>query len=138
MANFDKVAEALETAKGIAFDGCHKIYVLMDNNQMELMQDYGYDLLISIDDMNEAEMLETIQKWYSESCGLRFVQSVATTENPEDQNDGFTTLIGQFEDEECEDCGEEGCAGVCNDNCDNCGQPGNCGCDDEEEEDDNE
>ena len=44
---------------------------------------------------------------------MRFVEAVTT--NPADPNEGFVTLIGQFEDEDCEDCGESGCAGVCND-----------------------
>jgi hypothetical protein len=51
--------------------------------------------------MTADEMLETVKKWYDESCGLRFVQSVET--NHEDPNEGFVSLIGQFEDEEDED-----------------------------------
>lgn len=114
MATFEKVEEVLGDARGIAWDTCHKIYVLMDDEQMSLMETYGYDPLISADDTTPAEMLETIKGWYEESCGLRFVDAVAT--NHENPNAGFTTLIGQFEDEdECEDCGELGCAGVCND-----------------------
>jgi len=33
-ANWGKVEVAVEMAKGIAFDTCHKIYVLMDDGQM--------------------------------------------------------------------------------------------------------
>ena len=113
MANFDKVEEVIHEARGIAFDTCHKIYVLMDDEQMALMKTYEYDPLISADEMSADKMLETIKKWYDESCGLRFISAVHT--HPEDPNKGFIDLISQFEDEECDDCGESGCAGVCND-----------------------
>ena len=38
-ANWDKVEVAVQMAKGIAFDECHKIYVLMDDAQMEQMEE---------------------------------------------------------------------------------------------------
>ena len=113
MANFDKVEEVIGEARGIAWDTCHKIYVLMDDEQMALMKTYGYDPLISADEMSADEMLATVKDWFEQSCGLRFVDSVRT--NHDDPNLGFVTLIGQFEEEDCEDCGESGCAGVCND-----------------------
>ena len=91
-----KVEVAVEMAKGIAFDECHKIYVLLDDAQMELMKSYGYDPLLSSDDLTPKEMLATIRKWYNDSCGLRFVNAVRTVES--DPNDGFITLIGQGED----------------------------------------
>jgi hypothetical protein len=106
MANFDKVEEVIGEARGIAWDTCHKIYVLMDDEQMALMKTYGYDPLISADEMSADEMLETLKKWFDESCGLRFINAVRT--NPDDPNEGFTDLIGQFENEdECEECGAE-------------------------------
>jgi hypothetical protein len=113
MANFDKVEEVINEARGIAWDTCHKIYVLMDDEQMALMGTYGYDPLISADEMSADEMLETLKKWYDESCGLRFINAVRS--HPSDPNLGFIDLISQFEEEDCEDCGESGCAGVCND-----------------------
>ena len=113
MANFDKVEEALETARGIAWDTCHKIYVLMDDEQMALMAEYGYDPLISADEMSADKMLDTVKEWFDKSCGLRFVNGVST--HPEDPNLGFVDLIAQFEYDECEDCGEVGCEGVCYD-----------------------
>lgn len=102
-ASWDKVEVAVEMAKGIAFDTCHKIYVLMDDAQMEQMKEYGYDPLISSDEMGPEQMLSTIQKWYSDSCGLRFVQAVRTVDG--DPNDGFISLIGQGDewDDECDE-----------------------------------
>jgi hypothetical protein len=96
MANWGKVEVAVEMAKGIAFDTCHKIYVLMDDEQMEQMKQWGYDPLLSSDELTPSEMLKTIRKWYADSCGLKFVQAVRT--NHDDPNEGFISLIGQGED----------------------------------------
>jgi hypothetical protein len=42
MIDFTDVEIVLPHAKAIAFDGCHKIYVLMDNEQVTKMTGYGY------------------------------------------------------------------------------------------------
>jgi hypothetical protein len=91
--SWDKVEVAVEMAKGIAFDTCHKIYVLMDDEQMEQMKEYGYDPLISASEMTPDEMLSTIMEWYENSCSLRFVSAVRTNRN--DPNEGFVSLIEQ-------------------------------------------
>jgi hypothetical protein len=98
------VKERVSEAKAIAFDTCHKIYLLMDNEQVELMREYGYDPLITKEDATPDVMLATLQEWYEDSCGLRFIDAVST--NHENPNAGFETLIGQGdfdEDEEDED-----------------------------------
>lgn len=120
MANdFDPVYEAVLDAKGVAFDGCHKIYVLMDDKQVEQTRSYGYgtdegSFLLTKPEVSEGEMFETVKDWFEGSCGLRFIDAVST--DPEADGEIFTSLIGQFELDECEDCGERGCAGVCSDN----------------------
>ena len=98
------VKEKVKDAKAIAFDTCHKIYILMDNEQVELMRGYGYDPLITAEQTTPDEMLATLQEWYEDSCGLRFIEAVKT--NHENPNAGFETLIGQGdfdEDEQDED-----------------------------------
>ena len=98
------VKERVSEAKAIAFDTCHKIYLLMDNEQVELMRTYGYNPLITSEEATPEEMLATLQEWYEDSCGLRFIDAVST--NHENPNAGFETLIGQgdfAEDEEDED-----------------------------------
>ena len=90
---WNRVEEYLFDAKGIAFDECHKIYVLMDDEQMALMKEYGYDPLISSDTMTIDEMLDTLKVWYQNSCMLRFINAVST--NHEDPNLGFIDLIPQ-------------------------------------------
>lgn len=132
MPDYTEVEMYLPEAKAIAWDTCHKIYVLMDDAQVEAMRGYGYgdendpDSLITKDQMTAGQMLDTIKKWYDQSCMLRFVEAVETVEEGKDPNEGFTTLIEQGYEEECEDCGEKRCAGVCND------------LDDEPEDDDDE
>ena len=113
MIDWDKVEDALESARGIAWDTCHKIYVLMDDEQMAQMKSYEYDPLISADTMSKEQMLTTLKEWFESSCGLRFISAVTT--HPTDPNLGFEDLIEQGAEDDCEDCGERGCAGVCND-----------------------
>lgn len=115
MIDWDSVEDALENAKGIAFDGCHKIYVLLDDKQVGLMREYEYDHIVTRDEQDEEVMLTTLKDWFEKSCGLRFVESVES--GHADANDGFTTLIeqGATDEEECEDCYEVGCYGSCSD-----------------------
>lgn len=123
MIDWTLVYEKMEDAKGIAFDTCHKIYVLMDDEQIAKMREYGYDPLYTKDEMSAGEMYETLKHWYAESCMLRFIQAVATVDG--DPNDGFTDLIeqGARETDECYECGVEGCDGECLDEerCERCG-----------------
>jgi hypothetical protein len=98
MKNPDLVYERISKAKGIAWDTCHKIYILMDSEQVELMRGYGYDPLITADQMSADEMFEVVEDWYESSCSLRFIDAVSTNHiNP---NAGFETLSPQFEDQE--------------------------------------
>lgn len=104
------VREYTNEAKGIAFDGCHKIYVLMDDEQMALMKEYGYgehnpNYLISSDQLDPAELATVAMMWYEDSCGLKFIQAVRS--NPTDPNEGFVDIIGQFEDYDDEDDDDE-------------------------------
>ncbi len=125
MLDWDLVEDRIVEARGIAFDTCHKIYVLMDDAQMVKMKEYEYDPLISKNEMSASEMLETVKHWYAESCGLKFVEAVSTMPNGEDPNLGFETLIeqGARETDECYECGEENCDGYeCQlERCDRCG-----------------
>ena len=98
MKNPDLVYERISKAEGIAWDTCHKIYILMDSEQVELMRGYGYDPLITADQMSADEMFELVEDWYESSCSLRFIDAVSTNHiNP---NAGFETLSPQFEDQE--------------------------------------
>jgi hypothetical protein len=91
-----QIEAALTHAKAIAWDECHKIYVLMDDEQVAEMRGYGYDPLITKAEQNAEQMLETLTRWYAESCPFRFINSVSTDhDNP---NAGFHGLIPQASD----------------------------------------
>ena len=97
--DYTEVSVAIKFAKGIAWDTCHKIYLLMDDQQIEKMRGYGYgdendpDSLITKEQMTTDQMLETVKTWFDKSCGLRFIDAVST--NEENPNAGFVCLIGQ-------------------------------------------
>jgi hypothetical protein len=101
-----KVEGALAGAKSIAWEGCHKIYVLMDDEQTEEMRQYGYDQapsqLVLVTDPSEA--LATLREWYdaSRECGLQFISAVRTVPAGVDPNVGFTNLIPQFAEDDDE------------------------------------
>jgi hypothetical protein len=107
---WDAVAEATLTAKAIAFDGCHKIYLAMDEGQVERFRDLGYgeglSNLVTIDDQTPDSLFRILERWYEVSCGLKFIDAVVTNEvNP---NAGFTGLIPQgWESDEWIDITEE-------------------------------
>ena len=90
--SWELVEERVRDAKAIAWDNCHKIYLLMDDKEVEVMRGYGYDPLITSEEASVDEMLNTLEDWYNSSCGLRFIEAVSTA-------DGFETLIGQGEEE---------------------------------------
>ena len=90
LTEWEKVEKHLESALCVAFDDCHKIYLAMDEVE------YLYFTLNKWTTVTGSplEMLEQVQEWYDvESCGLRFVQSVAT--NLENPNAGYISLIRQ-------------------------------------------
>lgn len=101
---WNTVESTVSQARGIAWDGCHKIYVLMDDEQMRQMAEWGYgedgSQLLPVDAADPEVVLATLTDWYENSCGLRFISAVSTVDG--DPNDGFTHLIAQFEDEDAE------------------------------------
>ena len=88
--------EVLGSAKAIAWDTCHKIYIAMDDEQVEKLIEYGYegDMLTS-NSLTPEEMYDTLLDWWDNACFLRFIQSVTTTADP---NDGYVDVIAQGED----------------------------------------
>jgi hypothetical protein len=98
-----EVALTLGDAVAITWDTCHKIYVVMDEAQFQKMVGYGYDPIIRKETTTTREMLATLQEWFDESCGLKFISAVATVKG--DPNKGFDDLIpqGYFDYDEDED-----------------------------------
>ena len=91
---FDKVEDAIQSAHLVAYDGCHKIYLAMDEVEATWFRD-NYEFIV--EDTPEV-MFEAVVGWFEDSCSLRFVSAVV--HNADNPNAGFTTLISQFEDDE--------------------------------------
>jgi hypothetical protein len=76
-----------EKAFLIAWDTCHKIYIALDEVEAKWFSD-NYDEVFQGD---SEEMLEKLWEWYSDSCGLRFVEAI----EGDDEGTKFTTVIAQ-------------------------------------------
>lgn len=92
---WDLVRDALPTARLVAWDGCHKIYLAMDDEQADWFRGSGYTCLV---EASPEEMFDAVVEWFEDSCGLRFVSAVRTT--VPDPNEGYDDLIPQFADED--------------------------------------
>lgn len=88
-----ELQELVSTADSIAWDGCHKIYILQDQEQTDKMRDYGYDYLWHKSMMDSDSMLNTIYQWWRQSCELRLIDSVATADYNQPH---FTSVVPQF------------------------------------------
>lgn len=94
---FEKVYQIIEDAHLIAFDGCHKIYLAMDESQADWFRDSG-SLYSTAQGGSPDELIATLSQWWNQSCGLRFISAVEGAGS----DIKFTTVIGQgeFEDED--------------------------------------
>lgn len=97
---FDKVHEAIGDAVLVAWDGCHKMYVALDEVEAQWFRE-SYPHVVEGD---ADVLLATLGKWWDASCGLRFINGVSR--DPE-MDSRFSTLIGQFEDEEYDEDEED-------------------------------
>ena len=88
---WEKTEEAMESARLVAWDGCHKIYVAMDDEQAEWFRENYEDIFLG----SPSDMFVQVQEWFSDSCALRFIQGVTT--NEQNPNLGFVDLISQDE-----------------------------------------
>ena len=88
---WDAVHRAVAKAVSICWDGCHKIYIHMDENQHQQAIKYGY-CPEPIEDVSEA--MAMLHAWYDASCDLRFITAVSTVAG--DPDEGYVALIPQF------------------------------------------
>lgn len=100
---FSGVREATHETKLIAWDGCHKIYLAMDETEANYMVSHGgYECVVGTPE----EMFDKLVEWYEASCGLKFISKVETV----GQDSEFTHLVPQgaedsdpYSDEDDED-----------------------------------
>ncbi len=101
------IDEYIQDAVLVAFDGCHKIYLAMDETEAAFFREHYQPAVVESD---PAEMLDHLSDWWDGSCALRFISAVWHNEN--DPNAGFVSLISQcatlFGEDEEEDEDDEG------------------------------
>jgi hypothetical protein len=90
---WDAVREYLRDAVAIAYDGCHKIYLAMDEAEANWFLAHYLDPMRSARVVDADEAYETLAEWWDESCPLRFASAVWRDE--ENPNAGFVRLIDQ-------------------------------------------
>ena len=66
--------------KSFAYDNCHKIYIIEDEEDLKQAQEIGYNILD----------IEDIKKTYEDSCSLRFISNWKLNKN----------YVNQFENAE--------------------------------------
>lgn len=64
-------------AYGFAFDGCHKFYLIENDDQAKMLDGYGYRLYL----------IEGLPRAWADSCPLRFIEKADFSE----------TVVGQCE-----------------------------------------
>jgi len=87
------VEDALDKAVSITWEGCHKIYICLDQESHKQQIEYGYEMVPVKD---KAEALNQLYEWFDVSCGLRFINSI-------EGESTFHDVISQFEYDEDEE-----------------------------------
>jgi hypothetical protein len=95
---FRKVRDNIGNTVLIAWEGCHKIYMAMDENTAGWYRDNYPHIL---EDKPEV-MLNKLGEWWELSCRLRFINAVKST-NDVVQPLIFTPMIMQGEGNDYED-----------------------------------
>jgi hypothetical protein len=68
--------EKVSSCKGIAWDNCHKIYILMTDEEIVKMREYGYTSLILASDLTPNLLYSVVLHWYKIACPLKFIEAV--------------------------------------------------------------
>ena len=89
-----KVKLALDEAFSITWEGCHKIYIMMDEHCHDNQVEIGYDCL-PVKDKDAA--LQQLWEWFDRSCPLRFINGLRKVSIGRGiGNDDFVDVIPQF------------------------------------------
>jgi hypothetical protein len=90
-----KVIDALDNAVSIAWDGCHKIYILGDQVSHEEQIELGYTPEL-VEDKEAA--LARLWKWWNSSCSLKFINRIEGS--VKNKTETFFDVIPQCEYDE--------------------------------------
>lgn len=76
------VAEIMDDVIMAFWDGCHKIYLALDQHEADRMTELGYTEHVAYPRGGDGRtILSMVTVWFTESCPLRFVEAVR--HNPE-------------------------------------------------------
>lgn len=90
----ERLHAVIDNALLVAWDGCHKIYLAMDKVEADWFRaEYPHTV-----GPHPEEMIAAVERWWEQSCFLRFVNSVS--HDPVDPNRGFTDVIPQFDEDD--------------------------------------
>lgn len=92
----ERVLAALDGAAGVAWDGCHKVYILAAPETVAYMRDLDYPHVVVRGAVPDGVLYEVVSDWWDRSCGLRFVDAVAPAGGK--PAGVFTAVIGQGDD----------------------------------------
>ena len=59
----DKIKQVMETYSQFAYDGCHKIYIIENDEEEQKAREYNYQIL----------PIEELEDKFYNSCELRFI-----------------------------------------------------------------
>lgn len=76
------LSDALKKTTVIAYDGCHKIYLMSDIHQKWFPHYEVFEGTIE-------ERMEIVETWWDKSCPLRFIELVHTKETNASDTDLF-------------------------------------------------
>ena len=88
---WNEIDATVDKAAAVQFDGCHKIYVIMEADTAN--NDYPHVVDLSLGD-NREQAKKLLRNWWKESCGSRFIQRIDGDGN---DNSQYHDLIGQCE-----------------------------------------
>ena len=91
------VEASLGKAISITWEGCHKIYICLDQESHEQQVEWGYEMVPVKD---KAEALNQLHEWFDVSCGLRFINAI-------EGESTFHDVIPQFDYDEDEEVPDE-------------------------------
>ena len=106
---FEKIEARVDEIEAIAWDGCHKVYLALDHAEAERFLRLGYGPYAYGDEdsgenrseflwtstLSVSEILDVLQQWYFESCGLQFISAVKGGEFEQIIPQVFTSEAGE-------------------------------------------
>jgi len=96
---FEALKEYAKNAILAAWDGCHKIYLAMDEEKADFFRK-NYDVVVEASSIYN--IADSVESWFAHSCGLKFVNAV--WHNDVDPNAGYVDVIAQFATNKHETC----------------------------------